>query len=209
MRSLLLSSGSWYTQGFVCALQDWSLCYPQSRGRPIIKSHWPSRSDSLGIPRPFVWFPGLEAWYGAQNFHNSGKTSLVLSFSSCGHQLHGNWIWFYCDCTPPIISLRLLLVFPWGCIFLVGSSVLLSMVAQQLVAILVFSQEEMNAQPSTLPSWNRCLCTAPCKENLLLTCPFLFLLPVLLVSNPKLSPKPTSRNFFPMLSLGCCATSSF
>ena len=80
--SLLLSSGSWYTQGFVCALQDWSLCYPQSRGRPIIKSHWPSRSDSLGIPRPFVWFPGLEAWYGAQNFHNSGKTSLVLSFSS-------------------------------------------------------------------------------------------------------------------------------
>jgi len=80
--SLLLSSGSWYTQGFVCALQDWSLGFPQSCGSPIIKSHWPSRSDSLGIPRPFVWFPGLEAWYGAQNFHNSGKTSLVLSFSS-------------------------------------------------------------------------------------------------------------------------------
>ena len=27
---------------------------PQSSGRPIIKSHWPSSSDSLGIPSPFV-----------------------------------------------------------------------------------------------------------------------------------------------------------
>ena len=209
MGSLLLSSGSWYTQGFVCALQDWSLCFPQSRGRPIIKSHWPSRSDSLGIPRPFVWFPGLEAWYGAQNFHNSGKTSLVLSFSSLwsptSWELDLILLWLH----PSYYLTEASSCVSMGVYFFGGSSVLLSMVAQQLVAILVFSQEEMNAQPSTLPSWNRCLCTAPCKENLLLTCPFLFLLPVLLVSNPKLSPKPTSRNFFPMLSLGCCATSSF
>ena len=33
-----------------------------------------------------------------------------------------------------------------------GSSVLLSMVVQPLVAILVLSQEEMSAHPSTLPS---------------------------------------------------------
>ena len=48
----------------------------------MIKSHWPSRSDSLGIPRPFVSSPGLEAWCGVQNFHNIGRTSLVLLFSS-------------------------------------------------------------------------------------------------------------------------------
>ena len=36
-----------------------------------------------------------------------------------------------------------------------GSSVLLSMVVQQLIVILVFSQEEMRAYPPTLPSWTR------------------------------------------------------
>ena len=44
-----------------CALQDWSPCFPQSCGRPIIKSHRPSRSNSLGIPSPFVGSPGYEA----------------------------------------------------------------------------------------------------------------------------------------------------
>jgi len=34
----------------------------------------------------------------------------------------------------------------------VGSAVLLSMIVQQLVAILVLSQEEICAHPSTLPS---------------------------------------------------------
>ena len=68
-------------QDFVCALQGWSLCFHQSCASPIIKSHWPSRSDSLGIPSPFVRAPGWEASRGAQNLHNSGKTSLVLLFS--------------------------------------------------------------------------------------------------------------------------------
>ena len=35
--------------------------------------------------------------------------------------------------------------------FLVGSNILLSMVLQQLVAILVFSQERMSTCPSVLP----------------------------------------------------------
>ena len=37
-------------------------------------------------------------------------------------------------------------------VFLVGSSVLLSMVVQPLVVILVLSQEEMNIHPSSLTS---------------------------------------------------------
>ena len=36
-------------------------------------------------------------------------------------------------------------------LFLVGSSILLSMVVQQLIVILMLSKEEMSARPSTLP----------------------------------------------------------
>ena len=39
---------------FVCTLQEWSLCFPQSYGGPIIKFHWPSKSDSLGILSTFA-----------------------------------------------------------------------------------------------------------------------------------------------------------
>ena len=56
-------------------------CSPQSYGSSVIKSHWPSKSDSLGIPSPFAGSPGWEPWRGAQNLHNSGRR-LVLFFSS-------------------------------------------------------------------------------------------------------------------------------
>ena len=57
-------------------------------------------------------------------------------------------------------------VFGCGLSFFVSSSVFLSMIVQQLVVILVFSQEGVRARPSTLPSWFRfsehgnfeCLC---------------------------------------------------
>ena len=44
-------------------------------------------------------------------------------------------------------------VFGCGVSFLVSSSVFLSMIVQQLVVILVFSQEGVRACPSTPPSW--------------------------------------------------------
>ena len=44
-------------------------------------------------------------------------------------------------------------VFGCGVSFWVSSSVFLSMIVQQLVVILVFSQEGVRARPSTLPSW--------------------------------------------------------
>ena len=43
-------------------------------------------------------------------------------------------------------------VFVYGVYFLVRSSVFLSMIVQQLVVILVFSQEGVRARPSTPPS---------------------------------------------------------
>ena len=66
-------------------------------------------------------------------------------------------IWFYHDCAILNILLWLLLcLWRWG-VFFMGSSILLLMVVQQLVVILVLSQEEMNASPSTLPSWTESL----------------------------------------------------
>ena len=71
---------------------------------------------------------------------------------SVSHPPTSYGIWFYCDCTPPTISLWFLLCLcMWG-IFLVSSIVFLLMIVQQLVVILVFSQEGVRARPSTLPS---------------------------------------------------------
>ena len=45
-------------------------------------------------------------------------------------------------------------VFGCGVSFLVSSSVFLSMIVQQLVVLLVFSQEGVKARPFTPPSWS-------------------------------------------------------
>ena len=71
------SPGSQRAHYFVCALQEWSLCFPQSCRSPAIKSHQASKSDSLGIPPPIAGPPGWEAWHGAQNLHSSGWASVV------------------------------------------------------------------------------------------------------------------------------------
>ena len=75
----------------------------------------------------------------------------VLQFVSHPPSSYG--ILFYCDCAPPTISLWLLLCLWMLGIFLVSSSVLLSMIVRQLVVIPVLSQEGVRARPSTLPSW--------------------------------------------------------
>ena len=71
------SSGSRHAHYFVCALQEWSLCFPLSFWSPGVKSRNSSKSDSLGIPPPVVRPLGWEAWCGAQNLHSSGWTSVV------------------------------------------------------------------------------------------------------------------------------------
>ena len=74
----------------------------------------------------------------------------VLQFVSRPPSSYG--IWFYHDCVLPTISLRLLVcLWVWG-IFLVSSSVFLSMIVQQLVVIPVLSQEGVRARLSTPPS---------------------------------------------------------
>ena len=137
---------------FCFALQEWSRCFPQLCGSSIIKSHW--SLDSLWIPSPFAESRGWEAWHEAPNLHNSDRTSLVL-FSRM-------WVTHTTDMEFDFIVFVPLLpscchFFVSGCgtslFFLVGSSVLLSKVIQELVVSLVFLQEEMNECPSILPPW--------------------------------------------------------
>ena len=59
--SLFLSPGSWCTQGIICALQEWSLCFPtvlwESCNQILMafKDRFPGDSQSL------CWVPGLES----------------------------------------------------------------------------------------------------------------------------------------------------
>ena len=148
----LLLSGSWCAQNFVCALQNWSLCIPWSSGSPIIKSHWHSRPDSLGIPSPFVRSTGWEAWSWVQNLGNSVGAPLVLF--SCLWAAHRAGIGFDFIVIVSLLPSRCGFFFVFGCgyLFLVGPSILLSMVFQQLIANLVLLQKEMSTRPSTPPS---------------------------------------------------------
>ena len=134
-------------------LHDWSLCFPRFSGRPIVKSCWPSRPDSLGIPSSFV---GSLA----------GKPDVGFRTFTIVQEL----LWYYCSLSLrrshpvgkgfDLIVIKPLLLSHCGFFlafgrvvsFLVGSSVLLSVIVQQLVAVLVLSQEEMSTHPSTLPS---------------------------------------------------------
>ena len=131
------------------ALQDGNLCFPQSCGSPVIKSHWPSRPDSMRIPGPSVVSPGWETRLGAQNLQDSFFGLTVLQH--VGHPRDGCGIRFYCDCAPPGVSL-LLRLWTWNISFSGGFRVLLSVVVQQLVVILELSRAEMSAHISTLSS---------------------------------------------------------
>ena len=71
---------------FCCALQDWSLCFPQSCGSLVIKSRWPSRSDSLGIPSPFGPQAGKPD-VGFRTFTAAG--ALLWYYSSYGSPVCG------------------------------------------------------------------------------------------------------------------------
>ena len=177
-----VQSPVWFGSVFFCMLlcTGFCLCPPrlESLLSPVLwKSYnqtcWPSSSDSLGIPSSFIGSPGCEAWCGFQNLHNSGRTSLVLLFTSLlfthpadmGFDfscLHSSY------CLTAASSLSLDVVY----LFLVGSSILLLMIVQQLVVILVLSQEEVSAYLSTLPFWTRnytfnfYCCTFPyCNSN--------------------------------------------
>ena len=116
---------------------------------PLVFKVWFSENFSSRC-----WTPRFRSltWGSEPSLHRVDFCGIsVLHFVSHPPSSYG--IWFYCDCTPPTVSLQLFLCpWMWG-IFLVSSSVFLLMIVQQLVVIPVLSQEGVSARPSTLPSW--------------------------------------------------------
>ena len=98
---------------------------------------WPSKPDSLGAPPPIARPPGWGAWHGAQNLHSCRWTCVVNLFSSL-------WVTHLAcmgfDFIMVLLPSRCGFFFVFGCrvSFLVSSSVLLSIVVQQLVVTSVF-----------------------------------------------------------------------
>ena len=105
------------SQGFVCVLQDWSLCFLQSCESLVIISLWLSRSVSLGSPS-HCGTPKLGCLMWGSEPLPSRRSSLVLLFPICGSPTWWVWIWLYHDCAPHAVSLTsLLCLWIWGIIF--------------------------------------------------------------------------------------------
>ena len=149
--------------------------FPQSCGNLVIKSLWPSQSGFLGIPSPFAISPGSEAWCEAQNLHNKRRISLVVLFSSVWYYCSLPWLWdliWLCLCPSYCLTVASALSLDIG-----GFQHLLSMVVQQLVVILMLSQE-MSSCPSSLLSWTRSplISTFLCNYSLFAWCMSIFFL---------------------------------
>ena len=110
------SPGSQCAHYFVCALQEWSLCFPQSCQEscnqiPLTFKVWFCRNSSSRCRTPRL---GSLTWGSEPSFQwVDFCVIIVLQYVSRPPSSYG--IWFYCDCAPPTISLRLLLcLWMWG-----------------------------------------------------------------------------------------------
>ena len=146
MGSLLLPPWSWCPHYFVCALLE-SLFPPvlskSCNQTPLAFKVWFSGNSSSHCQIPRL---GSLTWSSEPSLQwMDFRSIIVLQFVSHPPSSYG--IWFYCDCAPPTISLWLLLcLWMWG-IFLVSSSVFVLMIVQQLIVILVLSQEGVSTLP--------------------------------------------------------------
>ena len=120
---------------------------------PVAFKVWFSRNSSSHCQTPRF---GSVTW-GSEPSLQWVDFCGISVLQSVSHPPSSYGIWLYCDWAPPTISLWLLLCvsFVFGCAisFLVSSCVFLSMIVQQLVVILVFSQEGVRARLSTSRSW--------------------------------------------------------
>ena len=124
-------------QNSVFALIDWSLCFPQSSGRPVIKSCWPSRPESQEVPVPL---PYPRTGKPDVRFRTLTVVQELLWYYSPVCESPTWQVWDFIMIVPLLQSLCIFVfVFGHGLSFLVGFSILLLMVVQQLVAILLIS----------------------------------------------------------------------
>ena len=137
-----------------------TLCVPSKSGVSVSPSPVKVlQSNPASIQSLILWeflFPLLDPQVGKPDMGLRTFTPVGgLLWYNCSpvcHPPNGYGIWFYCDCAPPTFSLWVFLcLWMWG-IFFVRSIVFLSMIVQQLVVILVLSQEGVSACLSTLPA---------------------------------------------------------
>ena len=140
-------------QGFVCAFQGWSLFAPilwKSYSQILLsfKAKFPGDSQSL------CWIRSLGSltWGSEPSQQWENFFGVIVLLSSL-------WVTHLAGVGSDFIVIVLSLLSRGGCffvfgrgvsVFLVFSSVLLSMVVQQLVVILVLLQKGMSACPSPL-----------------------------------------------------------
>ena len=136
MESPLLSPGSWCMWDFFCALHERSL-FPQVLRKsynqtPLaFKVRFPGDSQSLClIPKL-----GNLTW-GSEPSKQQENCFGIIALQFVGHPSIGYGIWFYCDWSLLLSHYSFFFVFEYGVSFLVGSSVLLSIVVEQLVVII-------------------------------------------------------------------------
>ena len=110
----------------------------------------------LGNFQSFCWIPRLGSlMWGSEPSQEYENFFGIIVLQSVGHPPGGYGISFIVLAPPPTISLGLpLCLWMWGTFFFffLSSSILLSITVRQLVAVLMLSQEEMSARPSSLPS---------------------------------------------------------
>ena len=168
--SLLLSPGSWCTQGFVCALQEsvsavlfkfWWLCggvngdllqeglchtqvcctqSPCPSGSPLL-THTSTADVQTQFCLSLYGFPG--SWCAQGLFEPS-------------EHLWREWGLILSAILPILQSCCGFFALGHGVSFLVRSNILLLMVVQQQFVISEFFRERLSACPSTLPSWRKC-----------------------------------------------------
>ena len=112
------------------------------------------QSNPIGLQNRTLWwllFPLLDA--GLRTFPPVGELLWSGYFPVCGSHTLWVWDWFYPVVPSLLLHCGFSFVFVWRVSFLVGSSIYPSMVIQQLVLILVLSQERVSTCPSTLSSW--------------------------------------------------------
>ena len=130
--SLLWSHGSFPLSLGACKI----LFVPSKTGVPIspsgslvVKSLWPSRSDSLGIPRHFVRSQAGKPGVGFRTLTRVGNLLWYYCSSIC-HPPGGRGIWLLWFCPSYYLTVAPSLSLDVGCLFLVGSGVLLLVVVR-------------------------------------------------------------------------------
>ena len=143
----------------VCPPRACSLCFPQSCWSPAIKFHWPSKSNSLGIPPPLldpqVWKPdvGLRTftpvsgllWYNCPPVCESPTQQLwdlILS-----------WLRLSPVAPPTLLHCSFSFVLVVRYLFWWVPVSFCQWLFSSLDVILVLSQEEVSSCPSTPPFW--------------------------------------------------------